>query len=180
MFSQPEHHQPTSTPRKVRTAAPPLSINTTFSPPPRAYPSPIAIPPEKFLEALKLYTKHCIEKDFADQTRHPPLDPPNFKLESVSTENSPYDPTTSISSLEGATHLLSGSSLKSELDTSTGIKVRHRIRRPPSASTRAKAVLIRHPGSCWECRSRRIPVSRCGFPHHLVYYCLLALSSQQE
>ena len=150
------------------------------------YPSyPIPIPSEKFPKALKLYEVYCLQKLLADENQEAQY----FAVDGshrLETLSSGIELTSSVASRPSATDVSAsafsyGSSVansssagagsreqpepisstsKGEFIGFNGVEIKQRVRRPLSAKTKSKAALVRHLGSCWVCRERRVPVGR--------------------
>jgi len=133
------------------------------------YPLPIA--PEKFERAVILFEKYSLAEGLAQREPNR-LEPPRRgeRPQSVSSHGSSDQHTPStrnggtvVSFGEGGSPSSAAANASSELTSYDGRKVKTRTRRPLSPVARARAALIRHLGSCWVCRSRRVP---CPLEHH--------------
>jgi hypothetical protein len=145
------------------------------------YPNyPIAIPPEKFDRAVTLFGKLRLAEGLAQRAQEPAptyggsrLDIPGRSGPPSIASSGPHTPsattsnyggggTTDMSSVVSFEDNESPSSVtanaSTELISYDGRRVRHRTRRILSPTGKAKAALIRHLGSCWVCRSRRVQV----------------------
>jgi hypothetical protein len=184
-----QHRYQSSTEQRLRAMAPPaLDMAPPLSPPPpqnplsirpakqqRPYPEyPIKIPPEKQGKALELYNtlklaEMLAQNDTATHNDGYLLAPGPSTARSVTSQTSSRHngaQSTSASAYDGTTDF--GGSVVSfdqsppstiEFTAFTGKKVKPRKRKRLGPTARAKAALVRYLGSCWPCRSRRVPVS---------------------
>jgi len=166
---------------------------TPSSPPPRPYPVyPIPIPLEKFPKALQLYRTYRLAEALAQSQSESQsatgfhdgfhLDVPgraqsitsrtSSRPRAASITTSTYDGVTDLSSVVSFDENESPSSAKAraaqgELLSFDGKVVKQRARKRLSPPAKAKAALIRYLGSCWVCRSRRVPVSSSCLDHNV-------------
>ena len=103
---------------------------------------PIPIPSDKHERALQLYVKYRREEKLALALEH---------------TSSRY--LFSVISFDDRESSSSGKNRVGELISFDGKTVQQRARKRLSPTAKAKAALIRCLGSCWVCRSRRVPVS---------------------
>jgi hypothetical protein len=136
----------------------------------RPYPVyPITIPSDNKEKALQLYAKCRRAEKFAQVLEHtssnhtPPNPPSVVKSTSSSRQISTF---ISSSTSDGLTDLSSVISFDDRENSSFGknplgelISFNGKRRKRLSPTTKAKAALVRHLGSCWVCRSRKVPVS---------------------
>jgi len=91
----------------------------------------------------------------------------SFTSSKYSIATSAYDAITDLSSVvsfeDEDEPTLAAVKNEGELRSFDGKKVKHRQRKRLSPVARAKAALVRHLGSCWVCRSRRV---NCPLEHH--------------
>jgi hypothetical protein len=137
---------------------------------------PLPIPPEKFDRAVVLYGRLKLEEGLQqrEQQRHSHLQPvqQHGRSHSVAsrTSSGQHSPSGVTSNYGAATESVvsfddNGSPSSAAANAGSGqvafdgSVVKTRTRRPLSPMAKAKAALIRHLGSCWVCRSRRVPVS---------------------
>lgn len=173
--SRPSSRQPLS----IRTATSPNQSSPPAQQPQQPYPTyPLPIPPEKFDRAVVLFGRLRLEEGLQqrEQQRHSqshlrPLQQ-HGRSHSVAshTSSGQHSPsgvtsnfgatTESVVSFDGkASPSSATANASSGLVAYDGSVVRPRTRRALSPVAKAKAALIRHLGSCWVCRSRRVPVS---------------------
>ncbi|KAL5325154.1 hypothetical protein ACEPPN_006277 [Leptodophora sp. 'Broadleaf-Isolate-01'] len=175
----------------IRTAThttPPAIQQAT--PPSQPYPIyPLPIPREKEARAVELYIQYCdaqlkekvetsqIEPQSAASHRggyHLTVPGPptahsvaSFTSSKYSLPVSAYDANTDLSSVlsfEDEDEPTSAAvKNEGELMSFDGKKIKQRRRKRLSPVARAKAALVRHLGSCWVCRSRRV---KCPLEHH--------------
>ncbi|KAF8859897.1 hypothetical protein BDZ45DRAFT_673029 [Acephala macrosclerotiorum] len=157
---------------------------TPSSPPHQPYPNyPLPIPPDKQAKALQLYKQYKLEKQLSQQPQSaisnhhgfhlsvPGPAPPrsttsvassrHHRALSISTSN--YDAVTDLSSVVSFDDNESQRGRPDELMSFDGKKIKQRRRSKLNPTKRAKAALVRCLGSCWVCRSRRVP---CPLEHH--------------
>ena len=134
------------------------------------YPLPIA--PDKLPRAVELYGKFRMVRALAQRERERGHLPVPGRAPSVasyaSSGNSPVSPshgrTESVLSFdrdESPSSAMANAS--NEFTAYNGAKVKTRKRDKLNPEAKAKAALIRHLGSCWVCRARRVP---CPLDHH--------------
>ena len=169
----------------IRTAnhgTPPALQQAT--PQPQSYPIyPLPIPREKEARALDLYIQYCdaqlkekvetSEIELQSTASHrggyhlavpgPPTAHSVASSSKYSFTTSAYDAPTDFSSVvsfDGEDEPTSAAGrMEGELISFDGNKVKPRRRKKLTPVARAKAALVRHLGSCWVCRSRRVKVS---------------------
>ena len=196
-------HQPLVIRTTNPSTQPANQPGSSSSPPQQPYPTyPIPIPPEKHAKALKIYIQYRYEEGLEQRRAEQatamgnhdgshlgvPGPPTLYSIASYSSAGhtatsiatSAYEEgqVTDMSSLMSFTDNESPSSAKAraeaELTAFNGSKVKQRVRKKLSPKAKAKAALVRWLGSCWVCRSRRVPVS-C-FIMSLHYNSILTLS----
>jgi hypothetical protein len=135
------------------------------------YPTPI--PSDKQEKALQLYVKYKREVELAfEHTSFHPTPPittksvvastPVCRQISTSISSSTYDGLTDLSSVisfDDRESSFSGKNLLGDLISFDGKTTKQRVRKRLNPTEKAKAALIRYLGSCWVCRSRKVPVS---------------------
>lgn len=153
---------------------------------------PLSIPPEKQAKARKLYRQYIFQEGLAHKKLEPlsatsyhnepflnvpgPAAPRSVTSQAssrhkraVSISTSNYDAITDLSSVLSFDGCKSPSEAQGDLmSVYDGKPVKTRTRQKLSDVKRAKAALMRHLGSCWPCRSRKVPVS-----HFSVCRCTL-------
>jgi hypothetical protein len=167
----------TRAPRQLLTArtAPFVPIfQTLLSSKMKPYPIyPIPIPSDKREKALQLYVKYKREVELALEhtsfhptshitTKSVVTSTPACRQISTSISSSTSDGLTDLSSVisfDDRESSFSGKNLLGDLISFDGKTVKRRARRGLNPTAKAKAALIRFLGSCWVCRSRRVPVS---------------------
>ncbi len=147
---------------------------------------PLPIPPEKQAKARKLYKDYLFQELASKKLE--PLSAISYRNESflsvpgpptphsvtshtssrhkraASVSTSTYDAATDFSSMVSFDGYESPSSSKGKAKAEpksiySGQPVKQHTRSKLSSVKRAKAALMRHLGSCWVCRSRKVPVS---------------------
>ncbi|KUJ09288.1 uncharacterized protein LY89DRAFT_741014 [Mollisia scopiformis] len=159
---------------------------TPTSPPSQQYPTyPLPIPFEKQAKALQLYKQYKLEKTLSQQPQSATSNHHGFHLNipapapprsttsvgssrhhrALSISTSAYDAVTDLSSVVSFDDNESPTSRgrPDELMSFDGKKIKQRRRSKLNPTKRAKAALVRWLGSCWVCRSRRVP---CPLEHH--------------
>jgi hypothetical protein len=161
------------------------------SPPQLPYPIyPLPIPPEKQAKARKLYRDYLFQELTSKKLE--PLSATSYRNESflsvpgpptlhsmtshtssrykraASVSTSTYDAATDFSSMVSFDGYESPSSSKGKAKAEpksiySGQPVKQHTRSKLSSVKRAKAALMRHLGSCWVCRSRKVP---CPLSHY--------------
>ncbi|KAE8454529.1 hypothetical protein EG329_000152 [Mollisiaceae sp. DMI_Dod_QoI] len=159
---------------------------TPSSPPHQPYPNyPLPIPPDKQAKALQLYKRYKLENKLSQQPQSatsahhgfllnvPGPAPPRSTTSvgssrhhrALSISTSAYDAVTDLSSVvsfdDNESPISRGR--HDELTSFNGKKIKQRRRSKLNPTKRAKAALVRCLGSCWVCRSRRVP---CPLEHH--------------
>jgi hypothetical protein len=187
--SGPSSKPPSDPPRQsllIQTSMPPSQPNPQrHQPSPSRQPQqqlqqypiyPLPVPDDKYEKAVALLGKLRIEEGLAQRSKNsrhygnstlgvPGIKPNSIKSEprTASGTTSNYGgPAESILSFEdeSPSSAANGTADPTSFD---GKKVKTRKRAPLTPVTRRRAALIRHLGSCWVCRSRRVP---CPLEHH--------------
>ncbi|CZR68388.1 uncharacterized protein PAC_18287 [Phialocephala subalpina] len=187
MFPQHPGNRQSLTIRTMNQPSPPAAQQPTpSSPPHQPYPNyPLPIPPDKHAKALQLYKQYKLEKQLSQQPQSATSNHHGFHLSvpgpapprsttsvassrrhralSISTSN--YDAVTDLSSVVSFddNESLTSRGRPDELMSFDGKKIKQRRRSKLNPTKRAKAALVRCLGSCWVCRSRRVP---CPLEHH--------------
>jgi hypothetical protein len=126
---------------------------------------PIKIPPEKQAKALELYTIFKLAEALAENAktteREDCLFIPSDYIRSAPQTRSAPPRIAALSDHASGHQIESYSSVVSfnEVNSFDGKIVKQRSRKRLNPVARGKAALIRYLGSCWPCRSKRIPVS---------------------
>ncbi len=183
MFHQTPAHLQSLTIRTMNQPSPPSTQQPTpSSPPHQPYPNyPLPIPPDKQAKALQLYKRYKLENKLSQQPQSatsahhgfllnvPGPAPPRSTTSvgssrhhrALSISTSAYDAVTDLSSVvsfdDNESPISRGR--HDELTSFNGKKIKQRRRSKLNPTKRAKAALVRCLGSCWVCRSRRVPVS---------------------
>lgn len=143
----------------------------------RPYPQyPLSISPDKLPRAIELFGKLRLARGLAQRERdRAHLEVPNRAgppsvVSHTSSGHTPVSPSTygagrteSVLSFDAESPSSAVANASNEFTTFTGQKVKTRRRDKLSPEAKAKAALIRHLGSCWVCRARRVP---CPLDHH--------------
>ncbi|KAK0105856.1 hypothetical protein ONS95_004370 [Cadophora gregata] len=175
----------------IRTAnhvTPPAIQQAT--PPSQPYPHyPLPIPKDKEARALELYTQYC-DAQLKEKVETSHIEPQStashrggyhltvpgpptahsvvsFTSSKYSLATSAYDGITDLSSVvsfdDEDEPTSAAVKAEGELMSFDGKRIKQRTRKKLSPVARAKAALVRHLGSCWVCRSRRV---KCPLEHH--------------
>jgi hypothetical protein len=188
-------HQSPGQPQSLKIStmnqpSPPAAQQSTpTSPPQPQYPNyPLPIPHDKQAKALQLYKQYKLEKTLSQQPQSAVSNHHGFHLNvpgplpprsttsvgssrhhrALSISTSAYDAPTDLSSVVSFDDNESPTSRgrHDELMSFDGKKIRQRRRSKLNPTKRAKAALVRCLGSCWVCRSRRVPVSFDAIPYN--------------
>jgi hypothetical protein len=149
------------------------NFSSTQSSPPnqqQPYPQyPLPIADDKLPRAVELYRQLQLAKGLAQRDRDrshlavPSRAEPLLVVSRTASGHTPVTPSTHgagmVLSFDAESQLPGIESAGMDFTAYDGYKIKRRKRDKLSPEAKGKAALIRHLGSCWVCRNRRVPVS---------------------